>query len=206
MVTSPSSCEVSFLQRVHSRLGRDNDPTAWFSQHVFNSVQALASKAQRSDEIIKVLSVITDIPLCIPIHFIQKLSNITVSSTTDPQLTQVMKDLNRETIILGERSFQATLGDGDTFGFSSKIMFLLMESIHRVDPKLKSMDLLRMTRKVLLHTYRSQTGGDCYDALFTLLAQSDQIMIMPESIPSSKNPIHISVQESIPDIRAVCTV
>ena len=94
-----------------------------------------------------------------------------------------MKDLNRETVIIGERSFQATLGDSDTFGFSSKIMFLLMESIRRVDKSLQSMDVLRMTRKVLLHTYRSQTGGDCYDAIINLISKSDKIMNLHENIP-----------------------
>ena len=189
--------------RFINRLGRDNDPTAWCSQHVFHSVQTLAQKAQSTEEVCQILSCIKDIPLCIPIHFIQRLSSLPQTSTKDPQLNQVMKDLNRETVILGERSFQATLGDSDTYGFSSKIMFLLMESIRRVDKSLQSMDVLRMARKVLLHTYRSQTGGDCYDAIITLLSQSNHIMILPENIPSSKNPIQITVKDEIPDIRAV---
>ena len=58
-----------------------------------------------------------------------------------------MKDLNRETVIIGERSFQATLGDSDTFGFSSKIMFLLMESIRRVDKSLQSTSLSRIQQE-----------------------------------------------------------
>lgn len=186
-------------------MGRDNDPSAWFSQHIFNSVQGLAHKAKTIEDIICILNLIAEksIPLCIPIHFIQRFIKTTVPSSEDPQLNQVMKDLNRETVILGERSFQATLGDGDTYGFSSKIMFLLMESIRRIDPDLKSMDLLRITRKALLHTYRTQTGGDCYDAISTLLSQSTLIMIMPDKVPSSKNPITITVQSSLPTIRAV---
>lgn len=143
------------------------------------------------------------IPLCFPVHFIQRFIKSTVPITEDPQLNQVMRDLNRETVILGERSFQATLGDGDTYGFSSKIMFLLMESIRRVDPDLKSMDLLRIARKALLHTYRTQTGGDCYDAISTLLSQSTLIMIIPDQVPSSKNPITITVQSTLPTICAV---
>lgn len=166
-------------------------------------MQELSSKAQTVDDLVNALTVIQDIPLCIPLYFIQRQSNLCSPSTEDPQLNQVMKDLNRETILLGERMFQATLGDSDTYGFSSKIMFLLMESIRRVNASLKTMDLLRMTQKVLLHTYRTQTGGDCLDAIMTLLSKTDLIIILPENIPSSKNPIRITVKESIPDIRAV---
>ena len=184
-----------------NRVGRDNNPSVWFSQHVFNSVQQLAKEAKSTEEIIQILNVIKDIPLSIPLSFIQK--KIPVSHTNDPQLRQVINDLRREIIILGGKTFQATMADSDTDGFSSKIMFLLMESIRRLDPKLSTIDLLRITRKSLLHTYRSQTGGDCYYAVNALLGNSNLIHLMQKSVPASDNPITFSVKETLPTVHAV---
>ena len=191
----------SWLRAIRqARLGRYNDPTMWFSQHTFSAVRNLMGRAKTADEAQRILGTIVDVPLCIPVYFIQSISQGCRGPSHDPQLTQVMRDLNRETVVLGERTFQATLGDSDTYGFPSKILFLLMESIRRKNDQLMASDLIRFAREVLLHTYRSQTGGDCFDALNALLNQSNLVMIMPEQCAASKNPIRIDVTDTIPTV------
>ena len=191
----------SWLRAIRqARLGRYNDPTMWFSQHTFSAVRNLMGRAKTVDEVQRILGTIVDVPLCIPVYFIQSISQGCRGPSHDPQLTQVMRDLNRETVVLGERTFQATLGDSDTYGFPSKILFLLMESIRRKNDRLMASDLIRFAREVLLHTYRSQTGGDCFDALNALLNQSNLVMIMPEQCAASKNPIRIDVTDTIPTV------
>ena len=191
----------SWLRAIRqARLGRYNDPTMWFSQHTFSAVRNLMGRAKTVDEVQRILGTIVDVPLCIPVYFIQSISQGCRGPSHDPQLTQVMRDLNRETVVLGERTFQATLGDSDTYGFPSKILFLLMESIRRKNDRLMASDLIRFAREVLLHTYRSQTGGDCFDALNALLNQSSLVMIMPEQCAASKNPIRIDVTDTIPTV------
>lgn len=191
----------SWLRAIRqARLGRHNDPTMWFSQHIFTAVRNLIGRAKQLEDIERILNAIVNVPLRIPVYFIQSISQGYRGPTLDPQLTQVMRDLNRETVVLGERTFQATLGDSDTYGFPSKMLFLLMESIRRKDEKLMACDLLRFAREVLLHTYRSQTGGDCFDALNALLNNTNLIMIIPTQCQASKNPIRIDVTDTIPSV------
>lgn len=191
----------SWLRAIRqARLGRHNDPTMWFSQHIFTAVRNLIGRAKQLEDIERILNAIVNVPLRIPVYFIQSISQGYRGPTLDPQLTQVMRDLNRETVVLGERTFQATLGDSDTYGFPSKMLFLLMESIRRKDEKLMACDLLRFAREVLLHTYRSQTGGDCFDALNALLNNTKLIMIIPTQCQASKNPIRIDVTDTIPSV------
>ena len=191
----------SWLRAIRqARLGRYNDPTMWFSQHTFSAVRNLMGRAQTVEEAERILRTIVNVPLCIPVYFIQSISQGCRGPSHDPQLTQVMRDLNRETVVLGERTFQAVLGDSDTYGFPSKILFLLMESIRRKNDQLMASDLMRFAREVLLHTYRSQTGGDCFDALNALLNQSNLVVIMPEHYDASKNPIRMNITDTIPTV------
>ena len=175
----------------------------WFSQHVFTAVRKLVGQSTNVDEVIHVLKTIENICLRVPVYFIQSLSQGYRGPSLDPQLTQVKQDLNRETVILCEREFHGTLGDSDKYSFSSKILFLLMESIRRKDEKLTSMEILRFAKKVLLHVYRSQTGGDCYNALRVLLNQTTLVNILSTSVPSQKNPIRINVTDTVPNISDV---
>lgn len=194
----------SWLRAIRrARKGRNSDPTVWFSQRVFMAVRTLLSQVHTLEELTRVLNAIVDIPLRVPVYFIQSLTTGSRGPAHDTQLNQVMRDLERETVILGERTFQAVLGDSDTNGFASKIVFLLMESIRRKDSKLKSWELLRFARNVLLHTYRSQTGGDCYDALEALIPSPSLVHIMQKQNNASKNPIRISVTDTVPTVNDV---
>ena len=194
----------SWLRAIrNARKGRNNDPTVWFSQRVFMAVRTIITQIHSVEELTRVLNAVVGIPLRVPVYFIQSLTSGARGPAHDSQLNQVMRDLERETVILGERTFQAVLGDSDTNGFASKIVFLLMESIRRKEEKLKSWELLRFARNVLLHTYRSQTGGDCYDALEALIPSVSLIHIIPKQINASKNPIRISVTDTVPTVNDV---
>lgn len=194
----------SWLRAIRrARKGRNNDPTVWFSQRVFMAIRTLSSQTQSLNELTRLLQAIVDIPLQVPVYFVQSLTTGCRGPAPDIQMTQVMRDLERETVVFGDRMFQGVLGDSDSAGFASKIVFLLMESIRRKDTTLKTWELLRFARNVLLHTYRSQTGGDCYDALEALLPSSNLIHILQKGKPTSKNPIRISVTDTVPTVTDV---
>ena len=204
LAASAAAGAVGLGSGVYRRLGRYNDPSMWFSQHIFTAVRDLANRATTEEEVVLILGTITNIPLRIPVFFIQSISQGRRGPTNDPQLTQVIRDLNRETVLLNDQPFQATLGDSDTDGFASKVLFLLVESIRRREPSMPVWDALRFARKVLLHTYRSQTGGDCFDALNEMLGQSSLVAITPVPVGASKNPIRIDVTNTIPNVNDVC--
>ena len=194
----------SWLRAIRrARKGRNNDPTVWFSQRVFMAIRTLSSQTKSINELTRLLNAIIDVPLQVPVYFIQSLTTGCRGPAPDVQMTQVMRDLERETVVFGDRMFQGVLGDSDSAGFASKIVFLLMESIRRKDTKLKAWEVLRFARNVLLHTYRSQTGGDCYDALEALLPSSNLIHILQKGKPTSKNPIRISVTDTVPTVTDV---
>lgn len=167
------------------------------------AVRTLSAQTHTIEELARVLNAIVDVPLRVPVGFVQSLIQGCRGPASDTVLTQVMRDLDRETVVLGERTFQAVLGESDTNGFASKIVFLLMESIHRRDAKLKSWELLRFARNVLLHTYRSQTGGDCFDALGALIPATSLVRIIPNAMSASKNPIRILVTDTVPNVNDV---
>lgn len=200
----------SWLRAIRrARKGRNNDPTVWFSQRVFMAIRTLSSQTQSINELTRLLRAIVDVPLQVPVYFVQSLTTGCRGPAPDIQMTQVMRDLERETVVFGDRMFQGVLGDSDSAGFASKIVFLLMESIRRKDTKLKAWEVLRFARNVLLHTYRSQTGGDCYDALEALLPSSNLIHILQKGKPTTKNPIRISVTDTVPtvtDVSDLCVV
>ena len=87
--------------------------------------------------------------------------------------------------------------------FASKVLFILGEAVRRTDPSLREWDALRLARKALLRTYRSQTGGDCFDAVSTLLGHCQLAVVAPVNVAASKNPIRISVTEQIPTVSDV---
>lgn len=175
----------------------------WFSQHVFTAVRDLLSRSSSVEEVALVLSSINDLALRVPVYFVQSLSQGCRGPSEDPQLTQLIRDLDRETVIINDRAFQSASADEEGQNFASKVLFILAEAVRRTDPSLREWDALRLARKAMLRTYRSQTGGDCFDAVNTLLGHCQLVGVAPVNMAASKNPIRIEVTEQIPTVRDV---
>ena len=152
-----------------------------------------------------ILTVIQGIPLRLPVHFIQSLVEKRRGPARDICLKQALADLERETVELDHITIQQVLGSSDDHQVSSRVLFLLMESIRRKDDRIPTWELLQFVRNVVRHTYRTQTGGDCFFALQKMLSLDDNrlIRIQQKSIKSSENPICIQVTDTIPDVNDV---
>lgn len=175
----------------------------WFSQHVFTAVRDLAGRAASLAELCLVLRTLEGLPLRVPVYFVQSLSQGCRGPSQDPQLTQLIRDLGREAVIINDREFRALGSDEEGQDFASKVLFILGESVRRADSTMREWDALRLARKALLRTYRSQTGGDCFDAVSTLLGHCQLAVVAPVNVAASKNPIRISVTEQIPTVSDV---
>ena len=136
---------------------------------MITAVRELAGRASCARELALVLRTIDGLSLRVPVYFVQSLSQGCRGPSQDPQLTQLIRDLGRETVVLNDRAFQASASDSEGQDFASKVLFILGEAVRRADATLREWDALRLARKALLHTYRSQTGGDCFDAVNALL-------------------------------------
>ena len=150
-----------------------------------------------------VLRTLEGLALRVPVYFVQSLSQGCRGPSQDPQLTQLIRDLGREAVIINDREFRALGSDEEGQDFASKVLFILGESVRRADSTMREWDALRLARKALLRTYRSQTGGDCFDAVSTLLGHCQLAVVAPVNVAASKNPIRISVTEQIPTVSDV---
>ena len=188
-----------------ARVGRSSKSKAWFSQQVFHGVQTLMREATTVPTITHILTVIQGIPLRLPVHFIQSLVEKRRGPARDICLKQALADLERETVELDHISIQQVLGSSDDHQVSSRVLFLLMESIRRKDDRIPTWELLQFVRNVVRHTYRTQTGGDCFFALQKMLSLDENrlIRIQQKTIKSSENPICIQVTDTIPDVNDV---
>ena len=175
----------------------------WFSQHVFTEARDLAGSAASLEELGLVLRTLEGLALRVPVYIVQSLSQGCRGPSQDPQLTQLIRDLGREAVIINDREFRALGSDEEGQDFASKVLFILGEAVRRTDPSLRECDALRLARKALLRTYRSQTGGDCFDAVSTLLGHCQLAVVAPVNVAASKNPIRISVTEQIPTVSDV---
>lgn len=170
---------------------------------MITAVRELAGRASCARELALVLRTIDGLSLRVPVYFVQSLSQGCRGPSQDPQLTQLIRDLGRETVVLNDRAFQASASDSEGQDFASKVLFILGEAVRRADATLREWDALRLARKALLHTYRSQTGGDCFDAVNALLGNCPLAEVVAVSVAASKNPIRISVSEQIPTVSDV---
>lgn len=91
----------SWLRAIRrARKGRNNDPTVWFSQRVFMAIRTLSSQTKSINELTRLLNAIIDVPLQVPVYFIQSLTTGCRGPAPDVQMTQVMRDLERETVVI----------------------------------------------------------------------------------------------------------
>ena len=185
-----------------ARKGRSSDSKAWFSQQVFLAVQLLTKEATTLPDLTRILTAISGIPLRLPVYFIQSLVSERRGPSRDQCLRQALTDLERETVVLDQVTIQRVLGSSDDSQVSSRVLYLLMESIRRKDTSIQPWELLQFVRNVVLHTYRTQTGGDCYYALESLLSLKENRLVRLQTKPvkSSENPISIKVTNTIPNV------